>query len=82
VEGFRQRTMNLVLEELTGEREPRPVLRNAVHGWLGYMDAAILDWTQAKDVPRETLRNLMLAVFGGVLMAAQQADPEIELRFG
>jgi AcrR family transcriptional regulator len=80
VEGFRQRTMNLVLEALTGQREPRPVLRTAIQGWLGYMDAAILDWTQAKDLPRETLRDLLLAVFGGALAAAQQADPRVRLR--
>jgi AcrR family transcriptional regulator len=80
VEGFRQRTMSLVLRELTGQLEPPPVLRTAIHGWLGYMDAAILDWTQEKDLPREKLRDLLLAVFGGVLAAAQQADPSIQLR--
>ena len=56
------------------------MLRNAIQGWLGFMDAAILDWTQAKDLPREKLRDLLLAVFGGVIIAAQQADPEIRLR--
>jgi len=80
VEGFREQTMRLVLGELTGHREPRPMLRNAIQGWLGFMDAAILDWTQAKDLPREKLRDLLLAVFGGVIIAAQQADPEIRLR--
>jgi AcrR family transcriptional regulator len=80
VDGFRQQTMNLVLEELIGKRKPRPALRTAIQGWLGYMDAAILDWTQANDLPRETLRDLLLAVFGGALAAAQQADPRIRLR--
>ncbi|MHB8490652.1 MAG: TetR/AcrR family transcriptional regulator [Solirubrobacteraceae bacterium] len=80
VEGFRQRTMDTVLAELTGKRKPRPALRTAIKGWLGYMDAAILDWVQAKDLPREKLRDLLLAVFGGALLAAQQADPRIRLR--
>jgi AcrR family transcriptional regulator len=40
VEGFRERTMDLALAELTGGRRPRPALRNAIKGWLGYMDAA------------------------------------------
>jgi len=79
VEGFRARTMDLVLKELTGGRKPRPALRNAVKGWLGYMDAAILDWAQARDLPRAKLRDLLLAVFAGALMAAQQADPRIRL---
>lgn len=80
VEGFRQHTMDLVLAELTGRRKPRPALRTAIKGWLGYMDAAILDWTEAKDLPREKLRDLLVAAFGAALLAAQQADPRIQLR--
>lgn len=82
VDGFRERTMQLVLAELTGGGEPRPALRTAIKGWLGYMDAAILDWTQAADLPRATLRDLLLAAFGAALFAAQQADPLVELRLG
>jgi AcrR family transcriptional regulator len=80
VEGFRGRTMDLVLEELAGGESPRPLLRTAVRGWLGYLDAAILDWTQNGDIPREKLRDLLLAAFGAALITAQQGDPEIRLR--
>jgi AcrR family transcriptional regulator len=79
VEGFRQRTMELVVSGLTGKRKPRPALRTAIKGWLGYMDAAILDWAQAKDLPREKLRDLLVAAFAASLLAAQQADPKIKL---
>ncbi len=82
VEGFRVSTMELVLAELTGKRKPRPALRTAIRGWLGYMDAAILDWTQARDLPREELRDLLLAAFVGALFAAQQVDPKIKLNLG
>ena len=80
VEGFRERTIRLVLSGLAGSHEPRPALRTAIKGWLGYMDAAILDWTQAKDLPRQTLRDLLIAAFGASLLAAQQADPTIQLQ--
>jgi len=80
IEGFRQRTMDMALARLTGDATPRPALRIAIRGWLGYMDAAILDWAQAGDLPREQLRDLLIAAFGAALMSAQQADPEIELR--
>ena len=80
VEGFRQQTMDLVLAELTKRRKARPALRTAIKGWLGYMDAAILDWTENKDLPREKLRDLLLAAFGATLMAAHQADPRIRLQ--
>jgi AcrR family transcriptional regulator len=82
VEGFRARTMDMVLAELTGKRKPRPILRTAIMGWLGYMDAAILDWTKNNDIPRDKLRDLLLTAFAAALMAAQQADPKIELELG
>ena len=82
IEGFRRRTLELVLAQLTDTREPRPALRAAIKGWLGYMDAAILDWAQTRDMPRTRLRDLLLAVFAGALMAAQQADPRVRLRLG
>jgi AcrR family transcriptional regulator len=79
VEGFRARTMEMVLVELTGRRKSRPALRTAIRGWLGYMDAAILDWTQARDLPRAKLRELLIAAFVAALFAAQQVDPKIRL---
>jgi len=80
VEGFRQHTMDVVLWELAGNRNPRPALRTAIKGWLGYLDAAILDWADAKDLSREKLRDLLVAAFGAALLAAKQADPKIQLR--
>ena len=79
VEGFRQRTMDMALARLTRNDTPRPALRTAIRGWLGYMDAAILDWTEAKDLTVGQLRDLLLAAFGAALLAAQQIDPEIKL---
>ncbi len=82
VEGFRAHTMERLLAELIGNRKPRPALRTAIAGWLGYMDAAILDWTLHKDLSREKLRDLLVTAFGAALLAAQQIDPRIRLRFG
>jgi AcrR family transcriptional regulator len=82
VEGFRERTLELALAQLTKRRKPRPALRTAIKGWLGYMDAAILDWTTTRDLPREKLRDLLLAAFTSALFAAQQVDPKIDLQLG
>ena len=71
--------MNIVLAQLTGRRKPRPVLRAAITGWLGYMDAVVLDWTESKDIPREKLRDLLLAAFAATLAAAQQVDPKVRV---
>jgi AcrR family transcriptional regulator len=79
VEGFRARSMQMVLARLSGRRKPRPALRAAIAGWLGYMDAAIIDWAQHADLPREKLRDLLVAVFGATLLAAQHIDPKIKI---
>jgi AcrR family transcriptional regulator len=82
VEGFRSRTLQRAVSELTGAEQAPPALRTALQGWLGYLDAAILDWTAYLDLPRETVRDLLVAAFGAALFAAQQADPKLELRLG
>jgi AcrR family transcriptional regulator len=82
VEQFRTSTLEQITRGLTGRRKPRPALRNGLNGWLGYVDAAILDWVQDGGVSREQLRNMILAAFGAALLAAQQADPKIQLRLG
>jgi AcrR family transcriptional regulator len=79
LEAFRTQTLDQLLVRLSRSGKPRPVLRNALKGWLGYVDAAILDWIQARDLTRDQVRNLMIAAFGAALMAAQHADPELTL---
>jgi AcrR family transcriptional regulator len=79
VEEFRSRTLIELARGLTGDSEPKPALRTALHGWLGYIDAAILDWTEHHDLTRPQLRDLLLAAFGAAVLAAQQTDPSITL---
>jgi AcrR family transcriptional regulator len=80
VEGFRAATLQRILVRLTGKRSPRPALRTALQGWLGYIDAAILDWVHNHDLTREQLRDLLIAAFGAALLAAHQTDPRIQLQ--
>jgi hypothetical protein len=77
VNEFRERTTQTVLAALTGGREPRPALRMAVKGWLGYLDASIYDWVAVGDLPREQVQQLLLAAFGAALLGARQIDPEV-----
>jgi AcrR family transcriptional regulator len=80
VADFRDRTLEQILARVSTQRRPRPALRTAVRGWLGYIDAAILDWLAHRDLDREQLRDLLLAAFGAAVLAAQQVDPKINLR--
>jgi hypothetical protein len=48
----------------------RPATRAAVFGWLGFLDAAILDWIAHGDMTREELHGMLLGTFAGALMAS------------
>jgi AcrR family transcriptional regulator len=80
VQGFRAATLENIVVRLTGERRPPPALRTTLQGWLGYIDAAILDWVDNRDLTREQLRDLLVAAFAAALLAAQQADPNVALK--
>ncbi len=38
----------------------RPLVRIAVRGWVGFVEAASLEWLQRKDVERSRLRDLLI----------------------
>lgn len=38
----------------------RPLVRIAVRGWIGFVEAASLEWLQRKDVERTRLRDLLI----------------------
>ncbi|HEU0316764.1 MAG TPA: TetR/AcrR family transcriptional regulator, partial [Solirubrobacteraceae bacterium] len=74
VEGFRARTLRQILARLGGPGEPAPALRVALRGWLGAIDAAVLDWVEHRDLGRADLRDLLVAAFAAAVLAAGEAD--------
>ena len=82
VEGFRAATLDRVASGLTGAGAAPPALRVALQGWLGYLDRAILDWIDRRDLSREQLRTLLISAFGGALAAAHAVDPQIVIAVG
>jgi AcrR family transcriptional regulator len=53
-----------------GEDGKRPATRAAVHGWLAFLDGAILDWIAHDDLTREQLHGMLLGAFAGALIAS------------
>ena len=66
----RGETAQRIIDGVRGDDPETPVLRAAVHGWLWFMDGAILDWVAHRDMDRETLRGLLLATLVGAVLAA------------
>lgn len=69
VEEVRRVTAERILEGIYNEGPP-PKARIAVSGWLWFMDGACLAWIERRDVDREEMRDLLLGVLMGALIAA------------
>lgn len=75
VEEVRRATAERILDGLYPDGPP-PKARIAVSGWLWFMDGACLNWIGHRDVERGQLRDLLLGVLMGSLVAAD-AMPEL-----
>ncbi len=79
IDAFRDRTLQQILTGLTPSSPPPPALRTSLRGWLGYVDAAILDWIDHRGLTQTQLRDMLITTFAASLTAAAQADPTLQL---
>ena len=70
VERVRDETADRILAGLAPGREPEPTLRAAVRGWLWFMDGAVLDWIEHRDIDRPRLQGLLLGTLLGAVTAS------------
>jgi AcrR family transcriptional regulator len=56
---------------------PPVALRVAVRGWVGFVEAASLDWLEHRGLARADLREMLIAALGGAVSAAAGADPRV-----
>jgi AcrR family transcriptional regulator len=73
LERVRGETARRIVAGVRGENPATPVLRTAVNGWLWFMDGAILDWVEHRDMDRETLHGLLLGTLLGAVLTAGEA---------
>jgi AcrR family transcriptional regulator len=70
----RDDTSARILDGLGVGIDPPPRLRSAARAWLWFMDGAILDWLDHRDLDRAELRDLLLGSLAGSLTAAGGAE--------
>jgi AcrR family transcriptional regulator len=68
VERVRDDTAERILAGLSSA--PTPELRAAVRGWLWFMDGAVLDWIEHRDIERARLHGLLLGTLLGAVTAS------------
>lgn len=69
IDAVRRATAQRILDALYPDGAP-PKARTAVNGWLWFMDGACLNWIEHGDIERDELRDLLLGVLVGSLVAA------------
>jgi AcrR family transcriptional regulator len=70
VERVRSETADRILAGITAGGPPAPALRAAVRGWLWFMDGAVLDWLEHRDMDRARLHGLLLGALLGAVTAS------------
>jgi AcrR family transcriptional regulator len=73
VDRVRDATSGRILEGISPGAPPPPGLRAAVRAWLWFMDGAILDWVEHRDMSRDQLRGLLLGTLLGAVTASGEA---------
>ena len=74
IDDIRDATSTRILDGLGAGDPPPPKMRAAARGWLWFMDGAILDWLEHRDMSRTELRDFLLGSLAGSLTAAGAAD--------
>ena len=69
VENVRRVFKDRILSSL-GIAPPHPRVRAALTGWIGFVEAASLDWLEHRDVDPQEIRELLVAVLLGALRGA------------
>jgi AcrR family transcriptional regulator len=70
VERVRDQTAEKIVAGIAPSGPPPPPLRAAVRGWLWFMDGAVLDWLEHKDMDRARLHGLLVGTLLGAAAAA------------
>lgn len=66
IDDVRATILQRLVEGLGSETVPPP-MRSALRGWIGYVEAVILDWIEWRDVERNVLVDSMVRVMETVL---------------
>jgi AcrR family transcriptional regulator len=74
IEEVRDRTSARILAGIGAGEPPPPRLRSVARAWLWFMDGAILDWLDHRDLNRGELRDVLLGSLAGAMAAAGAGD--------
>jgi AcrR family transcriptional regulator len=74
IDSARTALVDRVLASLDPRDRRRAGVELALHGWVGYVESICLRWLAHRDVPRETLVELMAHPLSPILAYARKLD--------
>ena len=73
VEGVRAAMAQRILDDVASDDAPPAGVRIAVRGWVGFAEAASLEWLERGELSRDELRDLLIRALTGAVAAAGEA---------
>ncbi|MFD7713530.1 TetR/AcrR family transcriptional regulator [Streptomyces sp. NPDC059785] len=74
-DGVREAIIATIAEGAYGHSRIGPLPRTALLAWLCSVEGATLDWIGRRDLPRDTMRQLLAKMLGGALRTIEELDP-------
>jgi AcrR family transcriptional regulator len=72
VEDVRSAMAGRILDDLPLTGSHPPGVRIAVRGWVGFAEAASLEWLERREITRDELRDLLIKALTGAVGAAAE----------
>jgi AcrR family transcriptional regulator len=66
----RETTARRIVRGVSADGRSTPALRTAVAGWMAFLDGAVLDWLEHRDLTRQRLHGLLLGTLLGAVTAS------------
>ncbi|MFD9039779.1 TetR/AcrR family transcriptional regulator [Streptomyces bottropensis] len=74
-DGVREAMVATIAEGAYGRSDIEPVVRMGLFGWVCAVEGATLDWIARPELPRDTMRDLLVRMLGGSLRAIEELAP-------
>lgn len=74
-DGVREAIVAIIAEGAYGRTDIAPLARMGLLSWVCGVEGAALDWIDRPELPRETVRELLVKALGGALRAIGELDP-------
>ncbi|MGW4173771.1 hypothetical protein ACWEGX_43585, partial [Streptomyces chartreusis] len=75
-DGVREAIVATLAEGAYGRTDIAPIARMGLLAWVCSVEGATLDWIDRPELPRDTMRELLVKMLGGAMRSIEELDPD------